>query len=63
MRPDRRLVLKREQLTELRANELTEVAGGQIGTLPVGACVVDLASRHVACDSLLRPCISYTCTL
>lgn len=60
----RRLVLKKERLTELRSDELTLVAGAAAPTTPIAACVDlgNLSDRIAACDSLLRPCISYTCT-
>lgn len=60
----RRLVLKKEHLTELRSDELTMVAGAAVPTIPVTACVVvaDPSDKIAVCDSLLRPCITYTCT-
>lgn len=60
----RRLVLKKERLTELRSDELVQVAGGAAPTIPVRNCVVvgNPSDMLAACESLLRPCISYTCT-
>jgi hypothetical protein len=57
---NRRLVLKRDVLTELDATELTNVVGGA-ATYEFVNCDVYL-TRQAACDSLLRPCISSTCT-
>ena len=61
----RRLVLRTERLTELTPQDLVLVAGGAPPTTPVAACVDlgGLSDKVAACDSLLRPCISYTCTL
>jgi hypothetical protein len=59
MRASRRLVLRKETLTELTTADLAQVVGGQ-ATMPIGDCVG--ISRKVQCDSLLRPCITYTCT-
>lgn len=59
----RRLTLRKETLTELAAADLTFVGAAQaLPTTPVGACVDTLSDRVRACDSLLRPCITYTCT-
>ena len=60
----RRLTLARETLTEL-ANEDLAFAGAQqaLPTFPLGGCAQDLSDRVRACDSILRPCISGTCTL
>jgi cystathionine beta-lyase/cystathionine gamma-synthase len=67
MRGTRRLVLKKEVLTELRTNELGLVVGGTetLPSMPVTTChpAIDLSNKLAGCDSLLRPCISYTCTL
>jgi hypothetical protein len=61
----RRLVLKKERLTELRSDELAQVAAAAVPTIPVATCVAieNPSDKLAACDSLLRPCISYTCTL
>jgi hypothetical protein len=64
MRARRRLVLRKETLGELRPDELTRVAGAA-ATTPVAGCLEDVFSRVVRCDvtdSILRPCITYTCT-
>lgn len=60
----RRLVLAKETLAELGAEELALVAGAAVApaTTPVGGCVTDVASKVVECDSTLRPCISHGCT-
>lgn len=60
----RRLVLKTERLTELLPDDLVRVAGAAPPTVPIAACVViaDPSDKLAACESLLRPCISYTCT-
>ena len=62
MRTTRRLALKKEVLTELRADELTFVVGGDAVTEPLGGCATTIASKVVECDSNLRPCVSHTCT-
>ncbi len=56
-----RLVLRKETLAELTADELTGVLGGTTGTAfsPLPGCLSD---RIRECDSNLRPCISNTCT-
>ena len=57
----RRLALRKETLTELTAGELTLVAGGNTAiSEPILACFG--VSDRIQCDSLLRPCISNTCT-
>ncbi|HEX8001090.1 MAG TPA: hypothetical protein VF519_00175 [Mycobacteriales bacterium] len=56
----RRLTLRKETLTELRAAELASVAGAAAPTTPLLACV-DLSDLP-GCDSILRPCISLGCT-
>ena len=67
-----RLVLRKETLTELDDGDLALVAAGTIksnGPICVSApsygaiCVADPSDRLAACDSLLRPCVSYTCTI
>lgn len=60
----RRLVLRREVLAELTTAELTSVVAAGAPTLPVRECVVvnDPSDKIAVCDSLLRPCITYTCT-
>ena len=60
MRSGRRLVLRKEALTELRTDELTVVVGAA-ATTPVGYCVTEVLSKVVECDSI-RPCVSHTCT-
>lgn len=56
-----RLALKKEVLTELRADELVMVVGGDAPTSPLVGCV---SAMVAACqtDSVLRTCVSYTCT-
>jgi hypothetical protein len=56
----RRLVLRKEALTELRPDELAGVAGGAV-TSPIGRCLEPVTSMVIECDSNLRPCISNTC--
>ena len=56
-----RLTLRKETLTELAADELAAIAGAQ-RTLSVDVCLAEPSGRLAVCDSLLRPCISYTCT-
>jgi hypothetical protein len=57
----RRLALRKETLTDLTAADLALVAGGQTGiSEPVYACFG--ITRQTACDSLLQPCVSNTCT-
>lgn len=60
----RRLTLRKEILTELCPDELTQVAGGTTKTTTAVAstdlgCLSDQLQQ---CDSWLRPCISNTCT-
>lgn len=62
MRARRRLVLRKEALTELLTDELTHVVGADAATVPLGACVEAVTSKVVECDSYLRPCITHTCT-
>jgi hypothetical protein len=59
MRASRRLVLRKETLAELTPGDLAQVIGGQ-ATQPIGNCLG--ISDKIQCDSLLRPCITYTCT-
>lgn len=61
----RRLVLKQERLTELRTDELVLVAGAAVPTVPIATCVAiaNPSDKLAVCESILRPCISYTCTL
>ncbi len=59
----RRLTLSKETLAELGTADLVRVNAAALPTIPVAACVVlDPSDKLAACDSLLRPCISYTCT-
>jgi hypothetical protein len=57
----RRLTLRKDVLTELRTDELAAVVGADAATTPVAGCVSDMLA---ACrtDSVLRTCVSYTCT-
>lgn len=57
----RRLVLRREELAELRPDELAGIAGGAL-TSPIARCLEPITSMVIECDSNLRPCISNTCT-
>lgn len=59
----RRLVLRKEALTELVTDELVNVVGAA-ATTPIGACATTVASKVVECetDSVLRPCVTHTCT-
>lgn len=60
----RRLVLRKETLTELHTEELESVVGAA-ATTPLIGCLKEAVSRVVACpetDSILRPCISNGCT-
>ena len=56
-----RLVLKKEVLAELCADELTMVVGAEAPTSPVVGCVSDMFAT-CRTDSVLRTCVSYTCT-
>ena len=56
----RHLVLRKDTLTALHTDELAAVGGGQ--ELPTRGCVADPSVMVPGCDSLLRPCISHTCT-
>lgn len=58
----RRLVLRREVLTELANDDLARVGGAALPTTPVGYCLDELLSAKLHCDSVFRPCISHTCT-
>lgn len=60
----RKLVLKKEHLAELTSADLALVAGAAVPTIPVDRCVVvgEPSAQLAVCESLLRPCISYTCT-
>lgn len=59
-----RLTLRKETLAELRSEELAAVgAAGEIrGILSVEICLADPSDKIAVCDSLLRPCITHTCT-
>ena len=55
-----RLVLSKETLTELSAEELTAVAGA--AAPPTGdrtQCVEDVASRVIQCASIFYPCMTF----
>lgn len=59
----RRLVLRKETLAELDPSDLAAVAGqAALPTIPIRMCYVD-ASDGGWCESILRPCVSYTCTV
>ena len=55
----RRLALQKETLTELVTDDLSSVRGGQAPTSPLADCVSD---RVAACNSILRTCVTFTCT-
>lgn len=60
----RRLTLRKETLTELAATDLTFVGAVQaLPTTPLAVCVDNLSDRIRPCNSLLRPCVTWTCTL
>jgi len=60
----RSLALRKETLTELAAADLTFGGAAQaLPTTPAANCVDNLSDMIRNCDSLLRPCISNTCTL
>jgi hypothetical protein len=59
----RRLTLAKETLTELRSDELTNVGGGALREiLSRDVCLADPSGKLAICESLLRACVSYTCT-
>ncbi len=67
MRPTRKLALRRERLTELCTDDLRRIAGADADlsgpTCPVRDCAGDISDRLAACNSILRPCITWgTCT-
>lgn len=61
----RRLVLKKEHVSELASDELVNVVGAAVPTVPIATCVAvgNPSDKLAVCESLLRPCVSYTCTL
>lgn len=59
----RRLALNKETLTELRSEELTGIGGGAgLPKLSIDICVASPSDKVRVCDSLLRACVTYTCT-
>ncbi len=59
----RRLTLHKETLTELRSDELAAVAGGAaLSKLSIDVCLENPSRKINVCDSLLRACVTYTCT-
>lgn len=52
----RRLVLTKETLTELRAEELLGVVGAAMQITPIAKCVDDVASKVVNCYTVFKPC-------
>lgn len=59
----RRLALRREVLADLSPADLTAVHGADaVQTVPVNYCLSGAISDRIQCDSLLRPCITHTCT-
>lgn len=59
----RHLVLAKETLAPLHSDELAAVGGGQpLPRLSYDVCLAEPSGQLGICDSLLRPCISYTCT-
>lgn len=59
MRGHRKLALATEKLLELGGDELRQVNGGTVLSRKIEC---DPSDWIAACDSLLRPCITYTCT-
>lgn len=58
---ERRLTLHKETLSELVSDELTAVRAAQAApTTPVAYCASNLVR---VCESFLRTCVTYTCTL
>lgn len=56
MRAQRHLVLRKEFLAELRANELATLGGGNLEpVLSRGVCVAQ-PSGDLACETVFRPC-------
>ena len=60
----RKLVLKKEHLADLTSEDLALVAGAGVPTIPVDRCVAvgEPSGQLTVCESLLRPCVSSTCT-
>jgi len=55
----RSLTLRKETLTELVADDLSAIRAGAAPTTPLADCVSD---RVAACNSILRTCVTFTCT-
>lgn len=55
----RRLVLKKEVLTELPTAELALVVGA--ATTPAQGCLGDIVSKALQCESRISPCATHTC--